>query len=152
MRAMFLCLATSAVLVIGGTSSSGGDKKDPGAAALKKLQGTWKFTVHEMDGKSTPPEDVAKMTIAFTGDKWSVRQEDKEVQAGTHKLDPTKKPGHVDAVVTEGPDKDVTMLGIFELKGDTMKVCFDPMGKARPTSFSSKDGRFLAVVQRVKKE
>jgi len=150
MRGM-LCAVTIAILAACGISQGGG-KKDPGAAVLKKIQGTWKFTSQEMDGKPVPPENLAKMTITFSGDKWSVRQDEKEVQAGTHKFDPAKKPGHVDAVVTAGQDKGNTMLGIFELKGDTMKVCFDPMGKARPASFTSKAGQFSAVVQRASKK
>ena len=73
------------------------------------------------------------------------------IQAGTHKFDPDKKPPQVDAVVTEGEDKGNTMLGIYELKGDTMKVCFDPTGKERPTSFTPNEGQFGGVVKRAKK-
>jgi uncharacterized protein (TIGR03067 family) len=104
-----------------------------------------------MDSKPTPPEQVAKLKITFTGDKWSVREDDKVVQAGTHKLDPSKKPAHVDAVVTEGEDKGNTMVGIYELKGNTLKVCFDPQGKQRPSGFTAKAGQFAAVLQREKK-
>jgi uncharacterized protein (TIGR03067 family) len=150
MRAKCLWVVVVASLAAGGALQGGGGK-DAGEAILKKIQGTWKFTSQEMDGKPLPSEEVAKHTITFTGNKWSVRQDGKVVQAGTHKFDPTKKPGQVDAAVTEGEDKGNTMLGIYELKGDTMKVCFDPMGKERPTAFSSKSGRMTAVVERQKK-
>jgi hypothetical protein len=43
------------------------------------------------------------------------------------------------------------MLGIYELKGDTFKVCFDPKGKERPSDFTGKAGRMTAVVEREKK-
>jgi uncharacterized protein (TIGR03067 family) len=95
--------------------------------------------------------ELAKQTITFAGDKWTVRQGDKVIQAGTHKFDPAKKPPQVDAVVTEGEDKGSTMLGIYELKGDSLKVCFDPKGKERPTDFTSKAGRMTAAVEREKK-
>jgi len=137
-------LATSGTLLRGGGKE--GDKE------LKKIQGTWKFILQEMDGKERPKEELTKLTITFAGDKWSVRVEDKVVQAGTHQLDGTKKPGQIDAVVTEGEDKGSTMLGIYELKGDKMKVCFDPKGKQRPTSFTSKTGQFAAVLEREKKK
>ena len=138
-----------ALLVAGGTLLGGGN--EAGEKDLKKIQGTWKFISQEMEGKARAPEDVAKLKITFTDDKWSVREDGKVVQAGTHKLDPTKKPAQVDAMVTEGEGKGEKMLGIYELKGDTMKVCFDPMGKERPTGFSAKAGQFAAVIQREKK-
>jgi len=62
------------------------------------------------------------------------------------------KQGQVDAVVTEGQDKGSTMVGIYDLKGDTMKVCFDPQGKARPTTFKAAEGQFAATIQREKKK
>ncbi|HEV3082055.1 MAG TPA: TIGR03067 domain-containing protein [Gemmataceae bacterium] len=138
-------LAASGVLL-------GGDAKEAGESTLKKIQGTWRFVSQEMEGRPRPQEELTKLRITFTGDKWAVRQEGKVVQAGTHKFDPTKKPAQVDAVVTEGEDKGSTMLGIYQLKGDTMKVCFDPQGKERPTSFKAKAGQFSVVVQREKKK
>ena len=83
-------------------------------------------------GKSAPKEKLAKMTITFSGDKWTVHDGDTVLQAGTHKFNPDKKPGEVDAKVSEGEGKGSTMLGIYDLKGDTMKVCFDPEGKKPP--------------------
>jgi uncharacterized protein (TIGR03067 family) len=151
MRGKCLWIVAVASLVAGGTLL-GGDEKTAGALELKKIQGTWKFTSQEMEGKPVPPEQLAKMTITFTDDKWSVREAGKVIQEGTHKLNPNKKPAQLDAVVTEGPGKGTTMLGIYELKGDTMNVCFDPEGKARPTSFTAQAGQFSATVQREKKK
>ncbi len=125
--------------------------KDSGEDVLKKIQGTWKFVSQSRDGKPRPNEEVSKQTITFAGDKWTVHVDGKVVQAGTHKFDPSKKPGQVDAVVMEGEDKGSTMLGIYEIKGDTMKVCFDPKGKERPSDFMSKAGRMTATVEREKK-
>jgi uncharacterized protein (TIGR03067 family) len=150
MRAKCLWLVAVALLAAGGTLP-GGDAKQGGTAVLMQIQGTWRFTDHEMDGKPTPKDKVAKMTITFLSNKWTVREGDMVIQAGTHKFDPSKKPAEVDAIVAEGEGKGSTMLGIYELKGSTMKVCFDPKGKARPTDFTAKEGHFVAVVQREKK-
>jgi uncharacterized protein (TIGR03067 family) len=150
MRGKCFGIVVIASLAAGGPLLGGAGKE--GEADLKKIQGTWQFVSQQVGDKSLPPEQVAKMKITFTGDKWSVHEDAKVHQAGTHKFDPTKKPAHVDAVVTEGESKGVTMLGIYELKGDTMKVCFDPQGKERPTSFTAKAGQFAAVIQRDKKK
>lgn len=156
MRGRCLYALAIASLVITALAASGplqgGGGKETGESVLKQLQGTWKFIAQEMDGKPRPAEDLKNLTITFTGDKWSVRMDGKEVQAGTHKFDPSKKPGQIDAKVTEGENKGSAMLGIYEMKGDTMKVCFDPMGKERPTSLTAKAGQFSAVVQREKKK
>jgi len=150
MRVMCLCIVAVAFLAAGETLSPGREK-EAGDSDLKKLQGTWQFVSHEMKGKKTPPEQVAKLKITFTGDKWSVTEDGKEVQTGTQKLDPSKKPPHVDALIIEGGAKGVTMLGIYEIKGDTLKVCFDPEGKERPTSFTAKAG-LSAEIKREKKK
>jgi uncharacterized protein (TIGR03067 family) len=151
MRGTYLCVVV-VVAFTAGRTLHGGDGKDLGAADLKKLQGTWQFTAQEMDGKPRPAEQLIKLKITFTDDKWSVADDGKVIQAGTHKLDPTKKPAQVDALVKEGQDKGNTMLGIYELKGNKMRVCFDPQGKERPTGFSAKAGQFSAVIERDKKK
>jgi uncharacterized protein (TIGR03067 family) len=128
------------------------EEQQTGADVLKQIQGTWKFTKMDVDGKAMSAAEVAKRNITFTGDKWVVREDGKSVQEGTHKFDPAKKPGQLDAIVTEGQDKGSTMIGIYELTGDTMRVCFDTQGKDRPTSFNAtKAGQMAATVQREKK-
>jgi uncharacterized protein (TIGR03067 family) len=149
MRRMGFAIAAIAALAAG-SSLLAGDGKEAIERDLKKLQGTWQVVLHEIDGKATPPADLVPMKITFTGDKWSLRSESQEVQGGTHKLDPAKKPAQVDAVVTQGEGKGTTMLGIYEMKGDRMKICFDPRGKQRPTSFSSKNGHMMVIIQRDK--
>ena len=75
------------------------------------------------------------------------------VQVGTQKLDPSKSPKAIDVTMTEGPNKGAVMLGIYEFDGDTLKVCFDPQGKKRPTEFKSPpdSANFVNVHKRVKK-
>jgi uncharacterized protein (TIGR03067 family) len=141
--------ALTALALSGMLTSRGG--ADSGDDVLKKLQGTWKFVSQEVDGQPLPKSELANQTITFAGDKWTVRRDGKVVQAGTHQFDPSKKPGQVDAVVNEGENKGSTMLGIFEMKGESFHVCFDPKGKNRPTDFTSKAGRMTAVVERQKK-
>jgi uncharacterized protein (TIGR03067 family) len=150
MRGLSLGLGAVAALVTGGALLAG-DAGDAGKEELRRIQGTWQFVAHDMDGKALSPAELQKMTITFTGNRWTVREGDKVVQAGTHQFDPGKKPPHLDAVVTEGEGKGSTMLGIYEMKGDTLRVCFDPQGKRRPTTFTPGAGKFTAEVRRLKK-
>lgn len=139
-------LALTAVMLAGADNP----KADVGKKELQKLQGTWVAVSREENGQRVPPEELKHITVSFRGDKFTVRRGDKVIQAGTQKLDPTKKPKTLDATATEGEDKGTTLLGIYELKGDTLRVCFAAKGKSRPTEFKTKanSGRFLVVLKR----
>jgi uncharacterized protein (TIGR03067 family) len=86
--------------------------------------------------------------------KWSIRVDGKVVARGTSKIDPTSKPRAIDLTQTEGQGKGKTSRGIYEVEGDTRKVCIAEAGKERPTTFSSPadSGHILAVFKRLKKE
>ena len=90
--------------------------------------------------------------MVVEGDKFSSTVDDKHTFKGTFKLDPSKKPKAVDALVTEGEFKGKTLLGIYGLEGDTLRACYAPPGKKRPTEFASKEGsgNYLYVYRRQK--
>ena len=72
---------------------------------------------------------------------------------GTIKIDLTKKPKTEDATQTsEGENEHKTTLSIYEIEGDTLKICSAEPRKDRPTEFSSKpgSGHFLRVFKREK--
>ena len=55
---------------------------------------------------------------------------------------------------TSGQDQGQTLLGIYELKKNTRKLCFAPAGRNRPTEFSStaENQHILVTFERVKTE
>jgi uncharacterized protein (TIGR03067 family) len=123
-------------------------------ASRKELlhwQGTWRF--HSLEGaKKGPGPDLENRTFFVGGNLFLVREGDKIVQAGTLRVAPGKTPRAVDAEVAKGPFTGNRMLGIYELKGDTLKVCFDPEGDARPKTFAARSDsdQFVAVYKRVR--
>ena len=50
----------------------------------------------------------------------------------------TTKPKMVDLTFTAGPEKGKTSLGIYEVDGDTWKICLGLAGKGRPKEFTTK--------------
>jgi uncharacterized protein (TIGR03067 family) len=65
-------------------------------------------------------------------------------------LDPTQNPKAVDILITAGPLKGKTRLGIYQIDGDTETVCLAQPGRNRPTSFDSRQGA-IHVWKRVEK-
>ena len=99
----------------------------------EKIQGTWKVVSAEDSGRKAPDEAVKNIKWVITKDKITYKFGDKTTEL-SYKLDATKKPKWID--LTEG---DRTTLGIYELEGDNLKICFPEGGKReRSTAFESK--------------
>jgi len=144
-------LCTLVLTASGGTGARAGDQADV-EKELKMFQGTWTFESVEAGGKEVPAAEFKGITVTFEGDKYTVKKGDEVIQAATLKLDPSKSPKTLDVTVAEGPNKGAVMLGIYEISSDTLKVCFDPEGKQRPTEFKGASGsQTLVVHKRVKK-
>jgi uncharacterized protein (TIGR03067 family) len=109
-----------------------GDEKES-----KALQGTWVPETAEFAGKMFPKN----FKLVLKGDTYTV-QNDK----GTVKLSATAKPKEMDITGTDGPNKGRTFLAIYELDGDTLKICYDLAGKVRPTEFKTTVGTQLFLV------
>ncbi len=127
-------------------------------AAIKKdraqFKGTWRVVSLVVDGNKAPDSDAQKIIVTNHADgTWVVKVGDKEVARGTSTIDPTKKPKTLDFVPTVGSNQGKTHLGLYELKGDSRKLCFVAPGKDRPTEFSSTpgSGHILVVFRRDKK-
>ena len=142
-------MLTVAVLVLGLSAATADDKAEKDE--LDKLNGTWKGVSVVEDGKEMPKAEAEAVRLTVTGEKYMLKLRDQDIE-GTHKLDPTKKPKQIEAVRTKGPEKGQKMVGIYELDGDTFKVCFAAPGKDRPTEFKSAagSGHRLLVLKREK--
>ena len=148
-------IALAAVICAVGFAATGirADDKADVEKETKKFQGTWTFESSEAGGMALPADQLKGLILVFEGDKHTVKKGDEVVQVGVQKLDPSKSPKAIDVTMTEGPNKGMVMLGIYEFDGDTLKVCFDATGKKRPTEFKSPPGSetFVNVHKRVKK-
>jgi uncharacterized protein (TIGR03067 family) len=132
---VLLTLVLSSYPAAGGGAAADGDA----------LQGTWLPSAAELAGK--PFSDEARKTIRLVvkGDKYTVTA-GKQVDRGTVKLNPKAKPKELDITGTDGPNKGKTIRAIYERDGDTLRVCYDLSGKARPKEFKTKEGTQLFLV------
>lgn len=152
MRVVLGKLLCALGLVVSGTAGTRADEKADLEKELKRFQGTWSEESVETSGKKLRIDGLKGMTVTFEGDKYAVKKGDDVLEAATIKLDPSKSPHAIDMTMTEGPFKGAVILGIYEINGDTLKICFDPVGKKRPTEFKTGGGTEILVVhKRVKK-
>jgi uncharacterized protein (TIGR03067 family) len=126
--------------------------RDAAGDELKKLEGIWKIESLQDSGKEASREETQRITLEIKGTTLSARAGDRSAGKGTVKLDPSKTPKAIDLTPEEGPEKGKTGLGIYQLEGDTLKICIAEPGKERPKEFVSKPGTqtTLMVLKRVK--
>ena len=110
------------------------------------IQGTWLIVSAERDGK--PFDEIKGEKLILKDGNATSTNKGKEEKA-TYKINPTTKPKRIDFT----PEKETKSLrGIYELTGDSLKVCMAKPGDARPDEFSGKgEGRLLIVLKRQKK-
>jgi uncharacterized protein (TIGR03067 family) len=142
---MRVCIPLLALFLAGVAWSQGLESE------IKSLAGTWTPTSGELGGQPFPEAVLKATKLVVDGNKYTVTVGD-QVDRGVVKIDATKKPKTMDITGEDGPNKGKTFLCIYELNGDTLKVCYDLSGKARPEEFKSKEKTliFLATYKRAK--
>ncbi len=114
-----------------------------------KIQGAWTVVSAERGGQAQ--EDAKEATLTFKGNNLTAQTKDK-THKGTFKLDPGKKPKHIDIMPTDGDQKGKTFPGIYSLEGGQLRICFNTQGETRPAKFEAKDdGVMLLVLKPAKK-
>ena len=111
----------------------------------KMMQGTWAPTAGELAGEKFPDNILKTIKLVIKDNTYEVGVGE-QTDRGTVKLDPAAKPKTMDITGTDGPNKGKTLVAIYELSGDTLKVCYDLTGKDRPKEFKTKAGTQLFLV------
>lgn len=103
------------------------------------MVGKWKLT----DGKKAGNEigdDAKEGYYEITKDTIKIfdGMAEKPIFVMKYSLDAKPSPATIDMEITDGPAPEVKgakAKGIVEVKGDELKLCYDPMGEERPTKF-----------------
>ena len=113
-------------------------RADVKADEWKGLKGTWTVEKAVLRGEDATDQfqsavltmEEGKYVVDFGG------QQDK----GTVTLDLTKKPRRMTVVSKEGTNQGKTFPAVYELAGDTLKVCYELEGNEPPAGLESKSG------------
>jgi uncharacterized protein (TIGR03067 family) len=116
--------------------------------ALAALAGQWIVTVVERDGQ--PLEAYRGALRTMTGDIYTLARRDGEVIRGTFSIGGDNRRALIDLRPTIGEFRGRTLLGIYDLDGEALRICFAEPGQPRPTEFRSPpgSGQILAVQHR----
>jgi uncharacterized protein (TIGR03067 family) len=101
----------------------------------KMVEGAWIPVVAELGGKTLPEEFLKDTKLVLTDGNYTYINDH-----GTYKLIPSEKLKAMDITGKEGPNQGKTLLAIYELTGDTLRICYDLEGKTRPSEFVTKAG------------
>lgn len=126
----------------------------PDAKSIQKerdsLQGTWLPHEARIGGQDIPAEVLKSLRLTLKGDRYEVstgKASDKTSDSGVIMFDPSTTP-HTMAIKGEaGPNKGKTLLAIYELAGDELKICYDLSGGKTPAEFASEPATQLLLVK-----
>jgi uncharacterized protein (TIGR03067 family) len=146
MRHLFTAIFMLALLPV-----LGGAETDTNAEDREKLQGDWAVVSFIADGIKAEDDNAQSLFRTVKGNEYTVYLFDKKLATGTFKIDAAKKPKAIDFFPSNLAGK--SMLGIYEIDGNTLKTCYAPPGKERPTEFTSTKGseRTLTIWEKEKK-
>jgi uncharacterized protein (TIGR03067 family) len=132
MTARWLIVLTVAVLC----GPARGEEKTTKESA--KLAGDWRVTAATSAGWKLGERWVQGLGFAVTGTEFTLSFAGLTVMQGSFTIDLDKTPKTIDLKSTLGDQQGKTLAGIYEVNGDTLKICYcmDPAGK-RPKEFSS---------------
>ena len=106
---------------------------------VAKLQGTWKVVALEGGGRKAPEGSFKEMRFLIEGDRFSLSGKPKGLRP--YRLDPAAKPRAID--IPGDVEKEFSKA-IYEVQGDTLKLCFSQSTKVdRPKDFNTAGTNYL---------
>jgi uncharacterized protein (TIGR03067 family) len=122
----------------------------PGFAAesssdARGVQGTWIPVTAVLAGQPMPEAVRKSISLKLDDGKYEVFVGERP-DRGTYTIDTVTRPKSMTITGTEGPNHGKAFPAIYELKDDTLRICYDLSGAKRPAEFKSVTGTKLYLV------
>jgi len=115
------------------------------------IEGSWTPVKAELGGQPLSEAVLKMITLKLTNGKYEVFVGEAP-DRGTYVVDSSTKPKSMTVNGTDGPNQGKTFPSIYELEGDSLRICYDLSGKKRPTEFKSVPGTKLYLVTYARKK
>jgi uncharacterized protein (TIGR03067 family) len=110
---------------------------------LARFEGVWRIALVEVEGVRQPDASFVAHKVIIGNDGVFVVVQGPKVTRGKFKLDPTQTPKRYEQTITHGPAKGRAFSCIYEIDGDTYKLCGSFRGGPPPAVFETKPGSGL---------
>jgi uncharacterized protein (TIGR03067 family) len=116
-----------------------------------ELQGTWQVKSATLAGEPVAAEIVRQLRLEIRGRSYSVTTT-AGPDEGKLELDAKASPKRMKFIGVRGLNKDRTLLAVYELNGDELKISYLMRGETYPTDFTStaENKHFVVVYERKK--
>jgi uncharacterized protein (TIGR03067 family) len=121
----------------------------PAAERSTTLDGVWKPVQAVLGGQPMPPPVLASITLTLRGENYEVvvmTEKGRSPDTGRVQFDEAAKPKGMTITGVEGPNAGKSFPAIYEVDGDTLRICYDLSGAKRPEEFKSPPGTKLYLV------
>jgi uncharacterized protein (TIGR03067 family) len=143
MRFTVLVFLIMSGLVLG----AGSPQKKEIKQEMDRFQGTWAPQSSVTEGKAAAKEELAVLRLLIKGDRWSY-----SIGGGpsvfqpepTFSVNPNVSPKTLDVISVKQKGKNL-LRAIYELKGDSLTICFAVGDAERPKEFKSSAGSRCGV-------
>ena len=116
---------------------------------IQVMSGIWKPTKAELAGQPMPQPVLKSITLKMDGANYEVivqTEKGPSPDKGTVVLDSAATPKAMTVTGVTGPNAGKSFPAIYEVAGDTLRICYDLSGAARPTEFKTAPGTALYLV------
>jgi uncharacterized protein (TIGR03067 family) len=130
------------------------DGQDDGGAAMDARGGAraeLRGAAFIINGRALPTARAKALRLRTNKRRFALQLGGRTLMRGVFTLDPRTTPRRINMTLAGRRGKGRTLKGIFEMRGDTLRICYALPGRPRPTGFNSRPGtgNRLLVLQRV---
>jgi uncharacterized protein (TIGR03067 family) len=114
-------------------------------AEAKALRGAWRLVAREEAGTKADGKALRGETLSLGPDGFVMKTGDATRAGGTVTFDPSRSPKALTMAITRGDLGGKALHAIYELDGDTLRLCYDRDGKDAPDVFKTAPGSGLVL-------